>query len=296
MSNIEWTDVTWNPVTGCSRVSEGCRNCYAEAMARRIAGMERTSGVRPQRYLPVVNHVGWNGRIIMHDDRLYEPLRWRKPRRVFVCSMSDLFHEGVASEFVRDVLDVVRRCPQHTFQVLTKRPENILEKTDGIDTHIPNLWIGASVEDQATADARVPVLAQVPAAVRFLSVEPLLGPVDLRPLLLRRSLGHCTGCQELKDEGATHQEETIEHPSRAVHWVIVGGESGRAPRPCHAEWIRPVFDGCYCANVPVFVKQSGSNFWVGGRRQRVYDKKGGRPEYWPTWMRRREWPAGRWNE
>lgn len=248
MTRIEWTDAVWNPVVGCSRVSAGCEHCYAERVAHRAmqpahAGLT-VSGPKGPR---------WTGEVRCLPERLEQPLRWRKPRRVFVNSMSDLFHESVPDEFSDRVFAAMAACPQHTFQVLTKRPERmrawfeasmrsrpmmrgsqLIWFEDGlwqngerrIQWPLPNVWIGVSVEDQAAADERVPLLVQAPAALRFLSVEPLLGPVNL------------------KLDG--------------IGWVIVGGESGPGARACDVEWIRSVVRQARVAGVPCFVKQVGT--------------------------------------
>ncbi len=181
---IAWTDETWNPVTGCTRVSEGCRNCYAERVfprayanqnvpAARSNSVIENTGIRPRRFTDVV----------CHPDRLEQPLHWRKPRRVFVNSMSDLFHESVPDEFIDQVFKVMAHAPKHTFQILTKRPERMRRIVPVIRNHYPDrldhVWLGVAVEDQATAVERIPLLLQTPAAVRFVSIEPMLGPVDL---------------------------------------------------------------------------------------------------------------------
>jgi protein gp37 len=312
MSNIEWTDVTWNPVVGCSKVSAGCTHCYAETMDRRlraIAGEEfRPWG--PQ-------NAAYNVRL--HPERLEAPLRWRKPRRVFVLSMSDLFHEAVPFEFIDQVFAVMALSPQHTFQCLSKRPERMraymtedgigrigyiegiakrMERERGNNVDgltllgswpLPNVWLGTSVEDQASADVRIPELLATPAAVRFLSVEPLLGPVDLTPWLWRPGgLG-----------------ESIRVADNLLGWVIVGGESGPGARPCDLGWIRSIVAQCRPAGVAVFVKQLGARpvtvgelrkfDWPngtvhGGDEARLKSSKGGAMEEWPEDLRVREWP------
>jgi protein gp37 len=218
-TGIAWTDTTWNPVTGCTKVSEGCRNCYASAIAGRFWGAREFTDVRT------------------HADRLDAPLRWRKPRRVFVNSMSDLFHDAVPDEFIGRVFAVMGRAPQHTFQILTKRPERMQRFCDWNrrtgNPPLRNVWLGVSCEDQETADERVPLLLQVPAAVRFLSCEPLLGPIDLR----------------------LRMEPQVHHAPNQVDWVIVGGESGRGFRPMDLDWARSLREQCAAASVPFFFKQ-----------------------------------------
>lgn len=210
-SKIEWTEATWNPVTGCSKVSAGCRNCYAERLALRLKAMGNT------RYR---NGFG----ITLHHDLLDLPKRWRKPRRVFVNSMSDLFHEQVPLEFIRLVFATMEACPQHTFQVLTKRSKRLRE----LASVLPwprNVWVGVTVENSSVI-YRINDLRGVPAAVRFLSCEPLLGPLSNLPL-------------------------------DGIHWVIVGGESGPGARPMKIEWLRSVFQQCRKSQVPFFFKQWG---------------------------------------
>jgi protein gp37 len=211
VSNIEWTEMTWNPVTGCTKVSQGCKHCYAERMAKRLKAMGAP------RY-----RQGF--RVTLHDDLIELPLSWRKPRKVFVNSMSDLFHEDVPLEFIQRVFATMQACGQHTFQVLTKRSER-LAKVAGELPWPKNVWIGVSVENSQVL-GRIHGLATVPAAVRFLSCEPLIGPLDDLPLT-------------------------------AIHWVIVGGESGPQARPMDAEWVESIYAQCRQANVRFFFKQWG---------------------------------------
>jgi len=210
-SHIEWTQATWNPVTGCSKVSAGCKNCYAERLALRLQAMGNA------RYR--------NGfKVTLHRDLLDLPKRWCEPRVIFVNSMSDLFHEGVPLEFIRGVFETMRDCPQHTFQILTKRSVR-LRQLAGELPWPQNIWMGVSIED-ARVLHRIHDLRSVPATVRFLSCEPLIGPLDELPL-----------------EG--------------IHWVIVGGESGPGARPMKIEWIRSIFRQCRKSKVPFFFKQWG---------------------------------------
>ena len=217
-SNIEWTEATWNPVTGCSKVSTGCKHCYAERLARRLQAMGAL------RYR--------NGfTVTLHPAVLDLPQRWRRPRMVFVNSMSDLFHESVPLEFIQRVFATMRACPQHTFQVLTKRSARLRDLAQYLDW-APNIWMGVSVENRRVIH-RIHDLQAVPAHVRFLSCEPLLGPLDDLPL-------------------------------DGIHWVIVGGESGPDARPMQAEWVRTIRDQCRRADVPFFFKQ-----WGGVRKDRT---------------------------
>jgi protein gp37 len=250
-SKIEWTEKTWNPVTGCDKVSAGCKNCYAETMAKRLQAM----GTRG--YDGVVNEHGhWTGKINLVPDALDKPLHWRKPQLVFVNSMSDLFHEDVPFDYIDQVFDVMERCPQHTFQILTKRPERLAEYCNLWDElPLPNVWLGTSVEDQPAADKRIPHLLRCPAAVRFLSCEPLLGPLDLEHLPSVSGFGR--NLDALSSAGALGSDV----PGR-IDWVIVGGESGHHARPMHPEWARQLRDQCLAASVPFFFKQWGE--WLPG--------------------------------
>lgn len=210
-TDIEWTDATWNPVTGCTKVSPGCKHCYAETFA------ERWRGVAGHPY-----EQGFDLRL--WPDRLELPLRWKKPRMIFVNSMSDLFHEGVPFEFIRRVFETMEKAAWHTFQVLTKRSERLAELAPDLPWP-PNVWMGVSIE-AARYLGRADHLRKVPATVRFLSLEPLLeslGALDLS----------------------------------GIHWVIVGGESGPGARPMDATWVREIREKCLAAGVPFFFKQWG---------------------------------------
>ena len=210
-TNIEWTQMTWNPVTGCTKVSTGCKHCYAEAMAKRLHAMGSS------RYA--------NGfRLTMHDDLVDLPLTWKKPRRVFVNSMSDLFHDDVPLEFIQRVFATMQHCSWHQFQVLTKRPERLATVAGSLDWS-DNIWMGVSVENQRYA-YRSQLLGSVPAHVRFLSVEPLVGRIEHLPLI-------------------------------GIHWVIVGGESGPNARPMDPAWVDEIYEQCRRADVPFFFKQWG---------------------------------------
>lgn len=240
-SAIEWTDETWNPVTGCTKVSAGCKHCYAERewprMTRLVpayAGREFTD-------------------VRMHLDRIEQPLHWKKPRRIFVNSMSDLFHEAVDQRFISDVFGIMAACPQHTFQILTKRPARALEllgqgcmgrfqddveecfamhSDDPLIWPLHNVLIGVSVENQETADERIPLLLQIPSNWRWISAEPLLGPLSIENYV------------------------DLFLPDLLV-WVVVGGESGPNARPMHPDWVRSLRDQCAAANTPFLFKQWG---------------------------------------
>ena len=219
-SAIEWTDATWNPVRGCVKISPGCKHCYAKTFAERWRGLP--------------NHPygqGFDLRLV--PEKLDEPRRWRKPRRIFVNSMSDLFQQGVPVAFVRRVFEVMNQAPWHTYQVLTKRADRMRAITRALPRTLvdqPQIWLGVSVEDRKYGVPRIDILRDVPAAVRFLSVEPLLedlGQLDLR----------------------------------GIHWVIVGGESGPGARPMSEAWVLSILEQCRSASVPFFFKQ-----WVHKRR------------------------------
>ena len=275
MTTIEWTDRTWNPTRGCARVSSGCEHCYAERIARRF---DRPGGS----YEGLTTSNGrWNGQIRLVPEKLEEPLRWRKPSRVFVDSMSDLFHSGVSDEYIEMVFQIMGVARQHQFQVLTKRPERMREllqsfefqeiaceiDTDGgyatLPWPLPNVWLGVSVEDQKTADERVPLLLETPAAIRFLSCEPLLAPLDLGWLW-----------------ASPHRP--------AIDWVIVGGESGPGARRCNEGWVRSIVEQSRASDTPCFVKQLGQ-CWA--RTHGARSRKGADPTEWPPDLRVREFPV-----
>ena len=245
MSKIEWTDETWNPVVGCSKVSEGCRNCYAERMAKRLKAMGH------EQYQDVVDKRGWTGKVSLVESALDKPLKWRKPRTVFVCSMSDLFHYTVPDDYIFAVFMAMAktRGKGHIFQVLTKRPKRmrdliygwILSRVtfhEGCTGRLPSfIWLGVSVEDQATADYRIPLLLETPAAVRFVSYEPALGPV--------------------KFVGFGSPTWGKFPPSHWLNWIICGGESGPGARMINPDWARSARDQCVDAGVPFFFKNWG---------------------------------------
>jgi protein gp37 len=289
-TGISWTDSTWNPIRGCSRVSEGCRNCYAESVAHRFSG----PGL-PYEGLVQLDAEGkskglWNGQIKFVEDHLLDPLKWKAPRRIFVNSMSDLFHENVTDEMCDRIFAVMALCPQHTFQVLTKRPERMknywlkdpndrrarqlrwIHGTLSVDAYYrkldarwqageapefdlgiiaQNVHLGVSVEDQKTADERIPLLLETPAAVRFISAEPLLGAIDLTRLQLGDVNPYAGHACELDALSMRINGE------RALGWAIVGGESGPGARPMHPDWARSLRDQCKAAGIPFFFKQWG---------------------------------------
>ncbi|MBB5443640.1 MULTISPECIES: phage Gp37/Gp68 family protein [unclassified Paraburkholderia] len=260
-TTIEWTEYTWNPITGCDVTSPGCKNCYAMKLAgTRLrnhasrAGLTRATSAGPV----------WNGEVRFNEEWLDQPFRWTRPRMVFVCAHGDLFHESVPDEWIDRVFAVMARARQHTYQVLTKRADRMLEYFSRRDRHglvlaashdigwagmewcpwpLPNVWIGVSVEDQKRADERIPKLLQVPAVVRWISAEPLLGPVDLTSI-------QWGGIGTSMLQGWTGQED-------GLHWVVAGGESGPGARPMHPDWARSLRDQCAAAGVPFLFKQWG---------------------------------------
>ena len=272
-SKIEWTDATWNPVRGCSIVSKGCTNCYAMKQAHRFAGAGHAYEGLTQmtRGGPV-----WTGKVRVVPDLLDQPLHWKKPRRIFVNSMSDLFHEDVTDQFIADVFGIMAATPWHTYQVLTKRPrralyllgagcmggfEDAIEECMALYTHsdlvwpIPNVWLGVSVEDQAAADERIPLLLQAPATVRWISAEPLLGPIDLVQVMVK----------------------PIFDMQGWLNWIVIGGESGPGARGCSVADIRSIVRQCRAVGIPVFVKQLGA--YVVDRNDAGFD--GCDPTSWP---------------
>ena len=228
-TKIEWAvnpdgskGETWNPVTGCTPISEGCQNCYAKRMSKRLAGRCGYPAYDPFQ-------------VTLHPDRLDEPLKWKKPRRVFVCSMGDFFHQDVPFEFIAQVWQTMNNAQQHIFMVLTKHPERMAKFISrlGWDIH-DNVWLGVTAENQKRADERIPILLQIPAVVRFVSVEPMLEPVNL------------ANCGK-------------------IDWVICGGETGPGARPMHPDWVRNLRDQCQNAGVPFFFKHWGQ--WKAVHRQ-----------------------------
>ncbi len=305
-SGIQWTEATWNPVTGCSKVSQGCKNCYA------LRDWPRLSAPRPKPN-------AYTGRaftdVMCHPERLDQPLRWTKPRRVFVNSMSDLFHEAVPDEFIQSVFTVMAIAWAHTFQILTKRPDRMQSllsrwRADDMYTYwhsysgapreidswpLPNVWLGVSVEDQATADERIPLLLQTPAAVRFVSYEPALAGVEFDRIM--RNDGWVV--DSLRGVYSRHHDEGFDHPAAIeecgggprLDWVIVGGESGPKARPCVIGWVRDTVRQCKAASVAVFVKQLGAlPTNREGLPHYLMDRKGGDMAEWPEDLRVREFP------
>lgn len=375
-SSIEWTETTWNPVTGCTEASTGCANCYARGMSKRLAAMARADeakgknpGKKAAYKLSVLDDGRWSGVVTPVPSVLSEPLSWKKPRRVFVNSMSDLFwgtdadlkvarQRGVKDprpvpfEFIDQVFAVMALCPQHTFQILTKRPERMAEYLNGrpfdedgwgvgrgqlgveetiaefeegccdwlndlpvwsesggllplanqggkIDWPLPNVWLGTSVENQATADERIPHLLNCPASVRWLSMEPLLGPVDITNW--RKMPGaYCGYCGDPAEKPCDDEPGALcpWKPLTGIQWIVLGGESGHNARPFNIAWARSIIGQCREAGVPVFVKQLGTrptghcpDRGDGKRGPYIKGKKGGDPSEWPEDLRVREYPV-----
>lgn len=246
-TQIEWTDSTWNPVAGCSIVSAGCTHCYAMNMAGRLEAM----GMK--KYAGLVRKTGkktvWNGIVREDSAALSIPFQWKKPRKIFVNSMSDLFHEKVSDDFIIAVWDVIRKTPHHNYQVLTKRPDRMAHLfSERIGEILPNLWLGTSIENADTTD-RIQHLRVTPAAIRFISFEPLIGPIG------EIDLGN-------------------------IHWAIVGGESGALARPIREAWIDEIHSQCLRTGTAFFFKQWGT--W-GKDNKRRSKKANGREYRGQTW-------------
>lgn len=263
-TKIEWTDTVWNPVVGCSKISAGCTHCYAERMANRLAHIPATA----KRYAGVVKGGRWTGKINTFTDALDEPRHWRKPRMVFVDSMSDLFHERVPFAFILCVYDIMIGCPQHTFQILTKRPDRALEfyrYWENLPIHAhgqyppKNIWLGVSAENQQAADERIPILLQIDAAVRFVSCEPSLGPVDMKGWIYKNGMWLAG--------------------DNRIDLVIAGGETGSGARPMHPNWARWLREQCQLAGASFFFKSWGE--WLPDSQVAEHN-----PRHWPLFSRR----------
>lgn len=259
---IEWTDKVWNPITGCSPVSDGCLNCYAKRMAYRLKGRYGYSKDDPFK-------------VTFHPERLDGPLHWKKPSRIFVCSMGDLFHEDVKEEWLRRIIFEMMRSPnKHTFLVLTKRPKGMAEFIEWYGSHaiwggprpgflndFPRIWLGVSIEDQKTADERIPILLKIPAAKRFVSVEPMLGPVDISNFIppTKSPESICICDRKKNNYTADNPYCKWPHGKKFLDWIICGGETGPKARPIDLEWAHSLRDQCRRASVPFFFKQVGGN-------------------------------------
>jgi len=299
-TKIEWTDRTWNPTTGCDRVSLGCDHCYALTMARRLKAMGQAKYQRDGN--PKTSGPGFG--LSVHADVLAEPLSWSSPQMVFVNSMSDLFHQAVPEEFIARVWTVMAATPQHTYQILTKRHARMrsivrriawrtptteerqrgvrgsvayVQQNEQLNDHLgeprvlPNVWLGVSAENQHWADIRIPALLETPAQVRFVSAEPLTGAIDFDGQWLD---GQCAECQGSGHKGGGEWTCTVcqgEGDLPRLHWVIAGGESGPGARPMHPDWPRLIRDQCSEAGVAFHFKQRGSYTWEAGSGWREPD-------------------------
>lgn len=311
-TGIEWTDATWNPVTGCTEVSPGCDHCYAKTFAERWRGTE--------------GHYFENGfDVQLRPEKLDQPLHWKRPRRIFVNSMSDLFHDSVPDEYIANVWSIMAWSPRHTYQILTKRHARMRSLLSSkqfksqVDDYwyingnakgrdespghpydrwpLPNVWLGVSAESHQWADIRIPALLETPAAIRFLSAEPLLGSIDLSRFLT----GDCLSCgDDITDPpcGETHSRMALDDSAAGIDWVIVGGESGRGARPMHPDWARGLRDQCQAAGVAFLFKQWGE--WMPApepecaiHMQKVGKKAAGRELDGRTWD---QYPRGPWEE
>ena len=242
-SGIHWTDATWNPTTGCTKVSPGCKYCYAKHKVWPRLSKNPATVYYGRKFEDVQ----------VHPERLNQPLQWKRPRMIFVNSMSDLFHESLPYVFIYKVFETMARCPQHIFQILTKRPARMLDFLTNVKTlqlaidssqlwerhplPLPNVWLGVSVENQETADERIPLLLETPAAIRWLSCEPLLGPLDLR------------------------KHGDLDRVQCGIDWIVVGGESGSRARPMREQWALSIRRQCKVAGVPFFMKQGSQANW-----------------------------------
>ena len=289
-SKIEWTDEVLNPIAGCTKCSPGCLNCYAERMAIRLNGIFAAKGdddnwakmsnvlkwdySKPELY-EFGKATGWNEEVELFTNRLDKPLHWRKPRRIFICSMSDLFHPKVPFEFIDEVFATIALCPQHTGLILTKRIERMKEYftkerminwKDGTSNIIneglfplANVQLGVSMSNQAEADEKIPILLQIPAAVRWLSIEPLLGEIDLTRIGGDKfgwgRMDILNGLRYMRANALEEGSEWETKPCDKVDWVVVGCESGPKRRGCNIRWVRSIVDQCKAASVPCFVKQ-----------------------------------------
>lgn len=255
-TKIEWATDSWNPIVGCTKCSPGCQNCYAEKMAVRLVAM----GL--EKYKAVITNGKWNGNLFFDEKALSDPLKWKKPRRIFVNSMGDTFHKHVKVGWYKAIYDTINACPQHTFIILTKRADRLPLACELFQKFwigdLPNVWLGVTVCNQEEANEKIPLLIQIPATVRFVSVEPMLGPVDLRYQL--HLYGHVGPPCHIKREGFHRLGDF----KKELDWVICGGESGSKARPMHPDWVRSLRDQCKAAGVPFLFKQWGTYGPVNG--------------------------------
>lgn len=266
-SKIEWCDETWNYITGCSPVSEGCVHCYARKMAYRMKGRFGYDQDDPFK-------------VTVHNDKIGQPMKWKKPKRIFVSSMGDLFHDDVPFRDIHLVFEIMARYSHHTYMILTKRPERMKEffetKTPNKADLWPNVWLGVTAENQERADERIPVLLDIPAAIHFVSIEPILGPADLNKdiggtLWIGGQRGH--GGKHSHDDGKLHHH-CDNRCKPGLDWVICGGETGQGARPMDIQWARDIKDQCLFAQIPFFFKSTGTaTFFPCGKKRRIDGKQ-----------------------
>lgn len=308
-TGISWTDETLNFLAGCSKISAGCRNCYAISMAHRLPAMAKALAAQGKATGRLAAYEGltreaaggidWTGEVHFIPEALEQPFKWKKPRKIFVNSMSDCFHSEVKDEWLLQFFAVAEKTPQHIYQILTKRPQRMLDFFESMEMTPPdNVWLGVTVENQQTADERIPLLLQTPAAVRFLSCEPLLESLDIGEAI---ATAFCTKCHASFDDGDWNEERELEEcptcgqssimdyqfttHSNKINWVIIGGESSPGARPCNADWIRSLVQQCKAAGVAAWVKQMGSKTSLPG-----ITGKGADPSEWPEDLRVQEFP------
>ncbi|SCD25542.1 DUF5131 family protein [Brucella inopinata] len=321
-THIEWTDATWNPITGCSVVSPGCTNCYAMKLAgTRLHHHPSRMGLTvPSKTGPV-----WNGNVRLNREWLTQPLEWKKPRMVFVCAHGDLFHEDVPDDWIDQVFAIMALASHHTFQVLTKRADRMRDyltandarhrpRKDAVEVTgmnmvmeglvqqpkptswpLPNVWLGVSVEDQARAEERIPALLDTPATIRWVSAEPLLGPVDLDCIKIPGVISPLDSLRAEAYADIAHGQYSGQRMycglkygcGRGIDWVVAGGESGKGARPMHPDWARSLRDQCAAAGVPFFFKQWGN--W-----HQVFDREVEDPDWRRCDVVQRENPHGQW--
>lgn len=289
MSKIEWTNVTWNPIVGCNKISLGCDNCYAEKMALRqvYIHQKRECGLNDTclSYTVATNETGWSGKTSFNNSQLVKPLRWKKPRMIFVCSMGDLFHKSVPFAWIDQVFDIMAQTPRHTYQILTKRPDrmkqyfehkNELLKDLGGYSPPPFIWLGVTAENQEQANKRVPVLLQIPASIHFVSIEPMLSNIFLDDWMIP-TCKKCNGSGSLPISGGgiacPDCLNTVNGQgwlNSQIDWVICGGESGHKARPIHPYWVESIKHQCKVTKTPFFFKQWGA--WIHKEQISDFDK------------------------
>lgn len=295
MTKIQWTNRTWNPIVGCSKISEGCQQCYAQTVA---------NSARLQQFPQYQKVAQWNGTVEFVQSQLLKPLSWKQPQHIFVCSMSDLFHHNIPFDWIDQVFAVMALANHHTYQILTKRPQRMqqyflskfrprvkkliddfpirLEDKIGKGHCFDHLWLGTTIENQEVADQRLLALLGIPTNnLKFISGEPLLGEIDLSIYF---------GLYQIEDNGKWFLKFGSRW-AKSPDWVIVGGESGSNARACNVEWIRSIVKQCQASEVPVFVKQLGSNPVDNeGKRIKLKHRQGGNVDEFPADLQLRQFP------